>query len=252
MTPKITFLKACCQAAGFSLILGLAAMPGRTAEPVGAGGLVFHDPLESADGGPDGRKISPAGLEFVPGKVGNCAHFMAGNRGIGYPVELIPFNEGTIEFWVSFDDPPSSIQQKRVLFQYSTDDSKKNFFALFHGGEKDWGKELILLICDGKEQRFQISRALADWGANEWHHVAVTWKLNAEKESSIALYLDRELVQQQGNLTIMQDREAIDMKKNDREFGYLWLGLPGPGVGLKIDEFKVYKIQREYSSVGGK
>ena len=239
-----------CLTAGMVLTMGLAMIPVRAAAAEGVGVLVFHDPLEGLDGGPEGR-VMPAVVEFSPGKVGNGAHFVAGSRGIGYPVALLPFDEGTIEFRVSADEAPATFEHKRVLFQYSPDGSKKNFFALFHGGEKDWGKELILLVCDGQEKRFSITRPLTEWQANEWHHVAVTWKLNAEQGSSIALYVDRELVRQADGLTIMQDRDAIEESKGNREFGYLWFGIPGPGLGLKIDELKVYNVRREYSAAGG-
>ena len=92
-----------------------------------------------------------------------------------------------------------------------------------------------------------ITASAAGWKANEWHHVAMTWKFNAEGKSTIALYVDRQLVRQMIDQTIMMNMDAINKPGSDRETNYLWLNGAGAAGGFKMDDLKIYKVKREYT-----
>lgn len=210
--------------------------------------LVFSDPMEGLDkDAPTGRLVSGDDkVKFEEGKVGNCAHFMAGGT-IRYPKAVVPCEEGTMEMWLAFDESPDTFVKQKIPVLWPTIGYHHNSIELLFGGESDWGKQMLMKVCDKDAKRFNIDTSAADWKANEWHHVAMTWKFNAEGKSTIALYVDRKLVRQLIDQTIMMNMDAIKKPGADRETNYLWLNGAGATGGFKMDDLKIYKVKREYT-----
>ena len=218
--------------------------------------LVLYDSLESAtEKAPPQRVMSvPAGaqdnVEFVPGREGKCVHFKGPSASVKYPYTLFPFDQGTIEFWLTFDESPGTFEKKHTVLHYHAGQTWfNNYFVLFAGGEKDWGRNLYFMICDGQAQRNHIKVSVATWKPGEWHHMALTWKLNDAGHSAMALYLDHKLVESKSQLNIMQDKAVMDAAKDDPNYGFVWLAPPdGSASGFKVDELRLFNVQRQYGS----
>lgn len=218
--------------------------PAPTAEDT----LVLHDPMEGLDKDvPKDRSVMGSDkLKFEEGKVGNCLHFAEAGGSIRYPKAVIPCQEGTVEMWLAFDQSPDTFDKQKIVMLWPTRGYHDNSIELLVGGESDWGKQLLFKICDKDKKRFNISTSIAEWKPGEWHHAAMTWKLNAEGKSTMALYLDRKLVRQLTDQTIMLDTDVIAKPNTDRECNYVWF-CSGNGSGFKMDELKIYKVKREYT-----
>lgn len=242
------------------MLLGYVVAPATSAEEdAAAPGLVLYDPLESGtEKAPPQRVMSvPAyaqnNIEFVPGHEGNCVHFKGTNTGVKYPYAIFPFDRGTIEFWLAFDESPGTFENRHdILHYHAGKDWFSNYFTLFVGGEKDWGKTLYFMVCDGQAQRNHIGTSITTWKPGEWHHVALTWKLNDASNSAMALYLDHKLVESKSQLTIMQDKAVMETAKDDPNYGFVWLAPPGGSkTGFNVDELRLFNVQRQYSSAQG-
>ena len=211
--------------------------------------LVLFDPLQGVNRDvPPGRKIwGGQDLAFGAGKFGNCVHFVGPQASIGYPSGLLPLRQGTISLWISFDHVPGAFAKHRNIFICPISGWFKNSIQLFVGGSKDWGHGLYYMLCNRHSRRFYLVTSLASWKANQWHHIAVTWRTGVPGESSLALYLDGKLVKKLSSQTILMDRRSPSPN------GKTWLWLHGGGskAGFKIDEFKIYDVARDYSAVGG-
>lgn len=221
--------------------------------------LVLHDPLEGIqEQAPPKRTLvgSAAAINamFEPGRSGNAAHFKTAEKtAMKYPASTILSDEGSIEFWIAFDESPSAFEKQHTLMMFHSKSPQKpdwwkNMFILLVGGEKEWGRVMIFMICDGQSQRNSISTSIIDWQPGQWHHVAVTWKINAQGDSAMALYLDQKLVSHKNSLTIMQDKTAINADVSDANYGHFWFAPPiGQLTDFKLDDFRAYNVRRQYS-----
>ena len=223
---------------------------------------VFHDPLDSLSEGPEGRFVG-RGVAIADGKTGGGVHLPEKlERGFGYPLSVFPVDEGTLEFWVAPDGDPNSYETRHDLFGYHTHNSPwyKNHFSLFFGevvNEKGgWGPGLFLAIGDknvsegsGSQGRTVKMTPVLDWRPGEWHHIAMTWRLNSETASEVLLYVDYEKAIEIKGIPIFQSKEDIAAVDGDPRNGFFWFGPPwGSERDVKFDEVKLYNKARSYGT----
>lgn len=210
--------------------------------------LVLFDPMEGpAKDAPAARELfGQQDLRFVPGKFGDCAYFAGQRACIRYPSSILPYQQGTIELWISFDEAPGQFTRQRNIFIWPIKAWHDNSIELLVGGSKDWGRHLLYKVCDENAKRFYIITSLASWKPGQWHQIAVTWRTGLPGKSFMALYIDQKLVQRLADQTILMDPDAIRHPPFPQGH-WLWLHGGGTQAGFKIDEFKIYNTARDYN-----
>jgi hypothetical protein len=210
----------------------------------------FFDSLDAAAAGapPERTLVNARGIEFTEGKIGGCAHIVSEKSSVRYPPDLMPWSEGSVEMWLRFDETPSGFKKaRRVFLCFSGGGWHENSVEFFLGGQDEWGAKLLFMICDKTGKRFTISRPVTDWKAGQWRHVALTWRVNLPGESSMALYLDYKLEARLDNETITLDENEDGKSNQGNGAGFVWLNPGGAQAGFSVDEFRIYRLKRDYN-----
>lgn len=174
---------------------------------------------------------------------------------ISFPSKTFNLDEGTIEFNVKFSIEPAKIMDKSwsMVRIYTGKAFTNGFFVIF-----GWKTGLMFITCDKNGQRYSLNYPqIRDWKADEWHHVAVSWKIKNPGESQLAMVIDYKPVASQSGLTIELDKDAWqkrtaleakekDLEQKSNEFwdsGGILLGYWGNPMApeyLVFDDFTIY------------
>ncbi len=182
----------------------------------------FNDDLLSTN---DEAPLIANGIDLLPGLFGNAVSIEKGEsvtRGdsLWYPVPA-GFNaaEGTVEFWLQ----PRWIGQEFYSIQ------------LFNLGEirvqVNYPSNLrfFMLTDDNETGCYRIN----DWQADEWHHIAITWKIPGYQ----LLYVD--------GVEITVDRaDELDLVTTVPDYFTIGHHYPSENAEALIDEFRLSNKQR--------
>ncbi|MBD3383948.1 T9SS type A sorting domain-containing protein [candidate division KSB1 bacterium] len=186
--------------------------------------LLFHfnDDLSSTTGE---TPVSATGIVLEPGLFGNGVRVHRGESAysgdsLWYPVPE-GFNpaEGTVEFWLQ----PRWIGQDFYsiqLFNLGDIRIQINYPSNFR---------FFMQIDDNETGCYRIN----DWQSDEWHHIAVTWKIPGRQ----ILYID--------GVEITNDRaDELDLLTTIPDYFTIGYRLPLQNAEALIDELRLSNIQR--------
>jgi hypothetical protein len=98
-------------------------------------------------------------------------------------------SQGTIEFWINTTwNPGSGESFSHYFFDEASDLSANRFVIWYISGLND----LYFTIIDSSGNEHSVSKDVASWNANEWHHIAVTWDIDGDVSGSynMEMHLD--------------------------------------------------------------
>lgn len=186
------------------------------AGPAGAQGsgalldLGFDDTLAGAGGE---LPTQASGVRFVPGILGEAAHFDTPNQVHYAAAGNLDPTEGTIQFWVKPD--------------WNGDDGNTHIVLTYGGGGgmllgKDGANNLRSIFNRfgaGGQSEKGVAVNVNDWRAGEWRHVAYTWSSAAR---SLALYVDGALRAEQRFTGTLPSLPDVDFQLGgEGNFSYL-------------------------------
>lgn len=173
---------------------------------------------------------------------------------IFFPSKSFNLDEGTIEFKVKFSTEPAKVMDKSwsMVRAYTGKPFNNGFFVIF-----GWKSGLMFIVCDKSGKRFALTYPqVRDWKADEWHQVAVSWKIKNPGESQIAMNIDYKPVASQSGLTIELDKDdwqkrialednEKDLEKKSKEFWSAGIilgfwGNPMAPESFVFDDFTIY------------
>jgi Concanavalin A-like lectin/glucanases superfamily len=143
--------------------------------------------------------------------------------------------QGTIEFWIKPQWSPND-QAKHYFYTLSASTPSLNQHILFY---RETNNSLQCQLRYSASSWFSLQYAVgADWGADKWHHLAVTWKLPGK----VTMYVDGYAVKSQATTVTS-----------------LYWGSPGSmfigqqntadGADAVFDEFRIRKHERSAKEI---
>lgn len=136
--------------------------------------------------------------EFVPGVTGRAIHIEGKNDVTLNQTIDIPRNEGTLSFWLKTDWPGNDGKRHDVL------GLGKDFGIRVLKNEKN---ELLFFWVPKKGRQVRMDCSIEKtWPANEWRHLAFTWK-----DGAYAVYVDGSLHQRKVFMRDSDSLPALDM-----------------------------------------
>jgi len=184
----------------------------------------FDDSLQALPQGTwEGKK-----QDFVPGVVGRGIH-VKGNSDVTLRQTIdFPRNEGTLSFWLKTDWSGNDDKRHDILGIGSAVGiriikSEKNELLFFWSAEK--GKQV--------KMSYSVERT---WPADDWRHLAFTWKDNAW-----AVYMDGTLQRREASQRDLGSLAALDI--------FLVGSFEGAPADLSIDDLTIHDIELERREV---
>jgi len=140
-------------------------------------GLVLH--FDGSYSGEDGELGFESGLSFVPGRRGKGV-LIDQEDSLYYPIEdNINQDRGALEFWLK---PTWEGDDGGSYVFFEVGDEWFNRMRII----KDGANNFRFMVWSS-EVEYDAACSVAEWSANEWHHVRAVWE-----DGNIFLYLDGE------------------------------------------------------------
>ncbi len=121
----------------------------------------------------------------------NSSLVLDGNAHITIPTAGINITEGSVSMWVQ-PSAPGNINDRAIYFDtYPTTSYENQRIVIWKGGMTGAdGKSLICGIDGWKDVGYSVT----DWLADEWQHIAMTWRANNDGDDYVRLFVNGEKV----------------------------------------------------------
>lgn len=203
------------------------------------------------------RKVAQAIICLFLGSLFSGTNLFAASARIVFPGQfLFDLQEATVEAWVLFDFNPEEVETgiwraTGAWFEFNIPKRENDLGSSFSiiyglkgtGRRTPSGSACYMRIgfnIDGKEVPYPTLFDCTNWGKNNWHHIAVTWK----EGRFLTVYVDgKKVVQQEYSWSIIRDIPST---------AQIVIGCTGylPVNAVAVDEIRISSIAREPSDLG--